>query len=45
MNEKDKKQYNQYVDSVTPKHNLFLQMAEAFLTGGIICCIGEGISD
>lgn len=45
MNEKDKKQYNQYVDSVTPKHNLFLQMAKAFLTGGIICCVGEGISD
>ena len=31
------------VKSVTPTHNLWAQMGKAFLTGGIICCIGQGI--
>lgn len=35
--------YNAYVDSVTPKANLLLRMAKAFLVGGIICTIGQGI--
>lgn len=26
-----------------PTHNLWAQMGKAFLTGGIICCIGQGI--
>ena len=26
-----------------PHHNLWAQMGKAFLTGGIICCIGQGI--
>lgn len=26
---------------VTPTHNLGLQMLKAFVTGGIICCIGQ----
>lgn len=41
MDEKDKKQYNRYVESVTPTHNLFLQMLKAFVVGGIICLIGQ----
>ena len=28
---------------VTPTHNLWCQMAKAFLVGGIICCIGQFI--
>ena len=38
-----KQEYQQYVKSVTPTHNLWTQMGKAFLTGGIICCIGQGI--
>ena len=41
--EKAQQEYEQYVKEVTPTHNLWLQMAKAFVTGGIICCIGQGI--
>ena len=37
------KAYEQYVKAVTPTHNLWLQMLKAFIVGGIICCIGQGI--
>ena len=37
------KEYEQYVKAVTPTHNLWLQMLHAFITGGIICCIGQFI--
>ena len=37
------KAYEQYVKEVTPTHNLWLQMLKAFIAGGIICCIGQGI--
>lgn len=43
MNEKKKQEYNEYVSQVTPTHNLFLNMSKAFLTGGIICTIGQAI--
>ena len=39
----EKQEYEQYVKSVTPTHNLWAQMGKAFLTGGIICCIGQFI--
>ena len=39
--EKQQKEYEDYVKQVTPTHNLFLQMLKAFITGGIICCIGQ----
>ena len=35
--------YEKYVKEVTPTHNLWLQMLKAFLTGGIICDIGQVI--
>lgn len=41
--EMQEQEYAKYVKSVTPTHNLGLQMLKAFLTGGIICVIGEGI--
>lgn len=37
------KEFEQYVKEVTPTHNLWLQMLKAFITGGIICCIGQFI--
>ncbi len=37
------KKYEKYVKEVTPTHNLWLQMLKAFVTGGIICCIGQFI--
>ena len=37
------KEYEQYVKAVTPTHSLWQQMLRAFITGGIICCIGQFI--
>lgn len=41
--ERLQKKYNDYVKEVTPTHNLWLNMLKAFITGGIICCIGQFI--
>lgn len=38
-----KKEYNKYVENVTPKHSLPKNMCKAFIVGGIICCIGQFI--
>lgn len=35
------KQYNDYVKRVTPKHNCCLNMLKAFVSGGVICLIGQ----
>lgn len=35
------KDYEEYVKRITPTHNLLLQMLKAFITGGIICVIGQ----
>lgn len=35
--------YNQRVKALTPKANLWVRMAKAFLVGGIICCVGQAI--
>lgn len=43
MDEQKKQEYQEYVKEVTPTHNLWVQMAKAFLTGGIICIIGQFI--
>lgn len=40
---KKQKQYEQYVKSVTPSHNLPANMIKAFFTGGLICVLGQGI--
>ena len=37
------KQNEQYVKNITPTHNLPLNMAKAFLTGGLICVLGQCI--
>ncbi len=48
MNQGEKKQmqakeYEKYVKGMTPTHNLWLQMAKAFLLGGLICVLGQFI--
>lgn len=35
------KKYQKYVKKITPTHSLPLNMAKAFLTGGIICTTGQ----
>ena len=35
--ERAKKEYEQFVKEVTPKQNLFCNMAKAFIVGGLIC--------
>ena len=39
--EEKKKQYEAYVKEVTPVHNLWMNMAKAFLVGGLICTLGQ----
>lgn len=41
--EKKIEAYQKYVEKISPKTNLWVQMAKAFITGGIICCIGQFI--
>lgn len=45
MNEKQKKQYEEYVKQVTPTHSLGIQMAKAFVSGGVICVLGQWITN
>ncbi len=37
------KDYEEYVKKITPTHNLYLQMLKAFITGGIICTVGQAL--
>ncbi len=41
IQEEQQKQYNEYVSKVTPKHNIWRNMFHAFLSGGVICVIGQ----
>ena len=41
--QREQKEYQEYVKTVTPVHNLWMNMAKAFVTGGVICMIGQGI--
>ena len=41
--EERNKEYNAFIKDVTPTHNLWMQMAKAFLVGGIVCVIGQFI--
>ena len=38
---KKEKAYQDYVKTKTPVHNVYLNMAKAFVTGGTICVIGQ----
>ncbi|MCI8427235.1 MAG: SpoVA/SpoVAEb family sporulation membrane protein [Lachnospira sp.] len=41
---KRNKQYNDYVEKITPKNNCPLNCVKAFITGGAICTVGQVIS-
>ena len=41
--QKKQKEYEEYVKQVTPTHSLPLNMARAFLIGGLICMLGQWI--
>ena len=37
--------YNDYVKQVTPTHSLPANMAKAFLVGGLICVLGQAVTE
>ena len=41
--QKRNQEYNDYVELITPTHNLWANMGKAFVLGGLICVIGQGI--
>ena len=41
VSEEQKKEYQKYVKEVTPTHSLPMEMGKAFVTGGVICVIGQ----
>jgi len=43
MNKERQEQYKAYVEEKTPKSNLYMNMARAFITGGVICVVGQAI--
>jgi len=49
LQEKDKavrdKKYNQYVEQVTPKFSTIKNCVAAYIVGGIICVIGQGLTN
>ena len=38
-------EYSAYVKQVTPTHSTPLNAARAFLVGGLICCLGQAITN
>ena len=43
--EETRKEYEQYVEQVTPRQNLPLHMTRAFLVGGLICLLGQAMME
>ncbi len=41
----DKEEYKEYVEKISPKPSYLKNNIRAFIFGGLICCIGEMISD
>lgn len=41
MDNMTNEQYNEYVKQVSPNSPLWKDMAKAFLSGGLICCVGQ----
>ena len=41
MDENDKKQYNRFVEKVTPTPSVVMQMVKAFAVGGCVCVLGQ----
>lgn len=40
-----KKEYQQYVERISPKSDIFRNAARAFLVGGLICMVGQFITN
>ena len=45
MQKEKQEKYAAYVKEITPTHSLPLNMAKAFLTGGLICVLGQIITN
>lgn len=45
FNEKDKKNFKKYAEKFSPKSNLVKDCFMAFVAGGTICAVGQGIGD
>lgn len=45
FDERDKKNFKKYAEKFTPKSNLLKDCVFAFIIGGTICVIGQGIGD
>lgn len=43
--EKEKLAYQAYIKHNTPKRNLGVQMGKAFITGGVICTVGQCLNN
>ena len=43
LKQKQQQKYIEYVKKVTPTHNLWANMAKAFVMGGSICVVGQVI--
>jgi stage V sporulation protein AC len=43
MNKKKQEEYKVYVEKKTPKNNVYMNMLKAFITGGLICLVGQAI--
>ena len=41
----ERKLYQEYVKTTAPKSPMMRSILAAFLVGGLICCVGEGIKD
>lgn len=41
MEQKKQEEYKKYVKEKTPVHNVYWNMAKAFITGGAICVLGQ----
>ena len=45
MDQKSQQEYGEYIKQITPSHSLPKQMFNAFICGGIICIIGQAITN
>ncbi len=45
MNKKSKQEYQKMVEKASPNSNLILDCVKAFVIGGLICCIGQVITN
>ncbi len=45
MNRMDHKEYAEYVKLKSPRSPIWTNLLKAFVAGGLICCVGQAISD